>query len=149
MCGRLANVISYFANYHRFSPILEQSQTPGQVYDACPVLFWTVVGIASRRRNLTLLAALCDAVPKLLWGTIVVSQITLPTIQAIILVCTWPFPNLRVSTDKSLLLANVAVASALLLGLHRPRNSESNTSSSIEHGEKLRTWTAATNLLQQ
>ncbi|KAG5218280.1 C6 transcription factor (Leu3) [Trichophyton interdigitale] len=39
----------FFTYYHPFLPLLETQKTPEEYYDTSPLLFWTILAVASRR----------------------------------------------------------------------------------------------------
>lgn len=81
-----------------------------------------VVSVASRRfeEESTLLNALSQSVPAMVWSYVGVYQHSRHTIKAMILLCVWPFPTSSMWTDPSFILITVARSAAIQLGLHKP-----------------------------
>lgn len=92
------------------------------VYERSPLLFWTIVFIAARQdqEDPALLAVLTPCVKKLLWSVIAAPPHSLLSLQAMSLLCMWPFPTSSMSTDTSFLLAGIMRTAALHIGLHKP-----------------------------
>lgn len=74
-------------------------------------------------------------------------------VQAFIILCNWPLPSNRVWTDPSFLLSNIAVTSAIQIGLHRPEHPKEFLArpswqyvdfvvNESETSERMRTWAA-------
>ena len=78
---------------------------------------------------------------------------SLPHVQALLLLTCWPLPNLHLWTDNSLILSNIALTSAIHLGLHRPGREEEYSQnppflSTATQTERTRTWLACLALSQ-
>ncbi|KFY81223.1 hypothetical protein V500_11603 [Pseudogymnoascus sp. VKM F-4518 (FW-2643)] len=117
----------YFARFHPFLHLLDPARSPDQYYETSTLLFWAIITVAARRHRdyPRLLESLAGPVSNLLWKTVQVSAADLMNIwpvQAFIILCTWPLPSNRVWTDPSFLLSNIAVTSAIQIGLHRPEH---------------------------
>ena len=112
----------YFEHYHPFFCILEPHMPPDLIYSRSPLLFWTIIAVGARhdQDDVALLAALIPPITKLLWGTIAKPPHSLLSIQAMLLLCMWPFPTSSMSTDTSFILAAVAKNAAAHIGLHKP-----------------------------
>ena len=93
---------------------------PNRCYDLCPLLFWTIVSIAARRyaRDDAALGFLLDAVKRESSAAGGVFPLGLHHINALILVCTWCFPDVRFVTDRTTLFSGIAANACLLLGIH-------------------------------
>ncbi|KFY65259.1 hypothetical protein V496_02717 [Pseudogymnoascus sp. VKM F-4515 (FW-2607)] len=148
----------YFARFHPFLPLLDPARSPDQYYEISPLLFWAIITIAARRHRdyPRLLETLAGPVSNLLWKTVQVSAAELMNlwpVQAYIILCTWPLPSNRVWTDPSFLLSNIAVTSAIQIGLHRPEHPRDFLArpsrqyadfvvTEDETSERMRTWAA-------
>ncbi|KAK0755665.1 hypothetical protein N5P37_011777 [Trichoderma harzianum] len=112
----------YYTYYHTGLPMLPPSVSPDVVYKASPVLFWTIVVTAARHdcTDFSLLPALMPAVKRLLWTTIASPPHTLPSLQAMILLCLWTFPVSTMPEDITYILAGLLKSGAIHVGLHRP-----------------------------
>jgi Fungal specific transcription factor domain len=95
-----------------------------QVYNCCPLLFWTIIAIASKesREYSYLYLTLMDPVRRLANDIHSVASKSVPFIQALLLLCTWPFPYTAKILDRSWSYCGTATHIALELGLHRPRH---------------------------
>ena len=71
---------------------------------------------------MTLLYVLSDLVMKLIWAEIAKPPYRVLTVQAILLVCIWPFPTNTMYNGVSATLSSVAINIAMQIGLHRPFN---------------------------
>ncbi|KAE9369652.1 hypothetical protein N431DRAFT_427821 [Stipitochalara longipes BDJ] len=114
----------FFEHYHPFFPLIHPDHSPDRVYESSALLFWAIISIASRRHaeKSTVLGLLAKSVQKLMWSTISAPPLTITAIQALLLLCMWPFPDLRIWSDNSLFLSSIAVNSAMHMGLHRPQH---------------------------
>ena len=114
----------YFGHYHAFFCILDPKITPDEHFTRCPLLFWAVVSVASRRfeEDPTLLEMLSQSVTSLVWASLSVLPHTPFIVQAIVLLCMWPFPASSMWSDSSFMFISVAKSAALQMGLHRPEN---------------------------
>ncbi|OBT86403.1 hypothetical protein VE02_05264 [Pseudogymnoascus sp. 03VT05] len=154
----------YFARFHPFLPLLDPARSPDQYYESSTLLFWAIIAIAARRHRdyPRLLDSLAGPVSNLLWKTVQVSATELMNlwpVQAFIILCTWPLPSNRVWTDPSFMLSNIAVTSAIQIGLHRPKHPKEFLArpsrqyvdfvvNESETSERMRTW-AACNIISQ
>lgn len=113
---------SYTESYHPLLPILQTVQLPEVCYAASPFLFWTIVSVSVRHlsHEEKFLFALTPELSSLVWETIASDLMKLRTIQAILILATWPLPDLHMWTDRSLVIINMALTTAQLLGFHRP-----------------------------
>ncbi|KAI9745651.1 MAG: hypothetical protein M1818_001185 [Claussenomyces sp. TS43310] len=112
----------YFQHYHTFLPVLDTARSPDEYYEKSPFLFWTLIGVAARmyQRDPYLVSTLSTCVQKLAWNRIAEPPLPLPEVQALCLLCTWPSIDMHAWSDASMLFSNIAMASAMHLGLHRP-----------------------------
>ena len=113
---------TFFGKYHHFLPFLDPSRTAKDYYERSDVLFWTIIAVASRqhRSDTQLATKLYTRLHEMLWAAIASPSIHLATIQAIVLICNWPMTAVRISTDVSTSLIDIACSIAKQLGLHRP-----------------------------
>lgn len=100
-------------------PIIRHKD-PNKCYDACPLLFWTIVFVASRRyaRGDTTFSFLLDAIKKEFFSAISIFPLTVHHINALVLICSWCFPDVRFIRDPTSLFSSVAMNSCVLLGIH-------------------------------
>jgi hypothetical protein len=139
---------SFFTSYHPYLPFLDQ-RSPVDCYNQSTLLFWTIVGVASRRyeQDITLLRVLSSLVTKMAWDGIASAHGQLATIQALLLLCSWPFPATSVVLEPTPTWSDIAMSMAIQRGLHQPqRASEFNrtrlTPSPSLQQEMSKTWVA-------
>ncbi|KAI0902189.1 hypothetical protein F4806DRAFT_446033 [Annulohypoxylon nitens] len=144
----------YFEFYHPYMPIV-RLRDPNKCYDSGPFLFWTIIYIASRRyaKSPTLFPFLLDAVKKDAFSTITNWPLSLPSINALILLCTWIFPDVRFVNDPCALFTGAVMNAILQLGVHcgkgnHPEYSHGVFQNSIKDEEAAFTW-AGYNIVAQ
>ncbi|KAK4452231.1 hypothetical protein QBC34DRAFT_294192 [Podospora aff. communis PSN243] len=113
----------FYTHFHPQLPFLSGKSAVIKDSLACPLLAWAVVVVAARvspnpmvnsiRARLTWpvrrLAALSIMTPR-----------SLPTIQALLILCLWPMPYAAIIDDPSWIWSGIANQKALQLGLYRP-----------------------------
>ncbi|CRG86970.1 Putative transcription factor SEF1 [Talaromyces islandicus] len=139
----------FFERYHPYIPFLDPYLSSEDYYSKSPLLFWVIVYVSSRRgaSEPGIEVRLTCSVKKLLWECISNPPHPWELVQAIILVCMWPFPTSSLSTDNTVVLVTTAQTMALRLGLHRPDviRDFSRTDRRLSQGEtteSLKTWAA-------
>lgn len=120
----------YFDKYHPILPILDPEKTHTQYYEQSTMLFWTLLSIAMRtyQQDSTLLTRLTPVLSTYFWSEVgaYVRSIGGPDgsditeIQTLLLLTTWPLPNLHLWSDRSMTMAAMALTSGMHMGLHRP-----------------------------
>lgn len=129
--SEIENLFSiYFEQYHHFLPILDPDKTHAQYHEVSPLLFWTVLSIAMRtyQPDASLLQKLTPVLSVRLWtdigscGKLIggMSGVDISEIQTLLLLATWPLPNLHLWSDRSMTMAGMALTSGMYMGLHRP-----------------------------
>jgi hypothetical protein len=105
----IANRYRYYSHYHPLFPILPDIASFAKTYDKCLLLFWTIMAIGSKRSpsSLNLYLPLSVSVPRLAADLNTTASQSLETIQALLILCWWPFPF---------------QATTLQFGIHRGRN---------------------------
>lgn len=107
----------YFEKMHLYLPF-RMIRSIESIHELCPLLFWVIVAVASRDR--VLVKSLIPHVQRMM------SEITLKpvrnveTVQAILILCIWPFPYTSQLDDQSFVFCGMAVHIGLQIGLHRP-----------------------------
>ncbi|KAM5443520.1 hypothetical protein MferCBS31731_001293 [Microsporum ferrugineum] len=145
---RIAELFTrFFTYYHPFLPLLEAQKSPEEYYDTSPLLFWTILAVASRRyqTDSSLLGALSGPVLRLVWSTLADVPQSYHVVKALALLCTWPFPTSSTSTDPTFMLCGMMQRIALQIGLHRPSHAQDFSKYRVElrEGElndRVRTW---------
>lgn len=91
-------------------------------YDSNRLLLWTILAIASRglEDQPTLFSSLVDSVRKMAADIYAPQSRSLRTMQALLLLCTWPFPFQQTHNDPSPMYISLATHIGYSLGLHRP-----------------------------
>lgn len=107
---------------------------PNAYYFNSPLLFWTIISVAYRRgsKDPELLGKLAPLVLDLVWSSIRTTIVSIPNIQALLILSTWSFPASTVFKDMTFLLSGMAVNLALQAGLHVPLQSEDFTLSKLK-----------------
>lgn len=138
---------TYFARCHQFLPFKMITQSPDAIYENCPLLFWVICAAAA---NGKLRSQLAPLLKPLLADTIHSPPRTIATIQALLIMSTWPFSVTSVTEDPSDFYCGIATQMALRLGLHRPSQSHLHAYGSEEHANarfvdrevQITTWLA-------
>ncbi|KAI1117906.1 hypothetical protein F5Y14DRAFT_290090 [Nemania sp. NC0429] len=112
----------YFDCFHLYMPVVRQ-RDPNKCFETCPLLFWTIIYVASRRyaKSASLVPFLSEEIRRQVFAALGESPLTLPTMNAIILVCSWVFPRARFTSDPAAVLSTATANAALLLGIHTGR----------------------------
>ncbi|RFU24632.1 hypothetical protein B7463_g11708, partial [Scytalidium lignicola] len=112
----------YYTHYHVLFPILPELPAFLESYASFDVLFWTVIAIAcgGLSEHSDLYIRLKNPVERLLTDINHPASHSFPQIQALLLICSWPFPFGPIDTDPSWTYCGLATHYALRLGLHRP-----------------------------
>lgn len=98
---------------------------PNKCYENGSLLFWAIILVACRRyaRDPAILPFLMDAVRREIFTAISSLPLSIHSINALILVCTWSFSDVRFINDPGSMFAGVAMNAALLLGIHTGKGS--------------------------
>jgi hypothetical protein len=120
----IANRYRYYSHYHPLFPILPDIASFAKTYDKCLLLFWTIMAIGSKRSpsSLNLYLPLSVSVPRLAADLNTTASQSLETIQALLILCWWPFPFQATINDPSWTYCGLATHRALQFGIHRGRN---------------------------
>lgn len=112
----------YFEHFHSYFPIV-RIRDPDKVYETSPILFWTIIVISARRfaKDDTVLPFLTDALTTEVWGYMGTPPLHLGVINALLLLCVWPFTTIRFLRDPSAIFSSIAMSSCFLIGLHTGR----------------------------
>ncbi|KAJ6259370.1 hypothetical protein Dda_6271 [Drechslerella dactyloides] len=106
---------TYFAHYHQYLPFKMESNSPEEIYARSPLLFWVIITIASTRKLRSRLAPMIKAI---VGDTMYVRRHSIDSVQALLLLCMWPFPTVSMNEDPSHIYSGIATQIALQLGLH-------------------------------
>jgi hypothetical protein len=88
-------------------------------YDHNKLLLWTILAIMSKSQPETY-SSLVDPVRRLAADLYEPQSRSLKTMQALLLLCAWPFPFQRTHNDPSPMYCSLATNIGYQLGLHRP-----------------------------
>ncbi|KIW20301.1 hypothetical protein PV08_00876 [Exophiala spinifera] len=128
--------------FHRFlpyMPIFDTPFNPDDCYRASPFLFWAVVTTGARRsENPTLILTLAPKLMDLAQQALFATERYLPTIQALILMCTWPIPIDTLQKDKVPMLAGSMLQLATNMGLHVYGTAQDFTRVASRHDRRQR-----------
>lgn len=138
----------YFRHYHEILPLLNRGLSADHCYELSPLLFWTIATVASRRfrRDEMLLESLSKPLMHLVWATVSTVPQDYHAVKALCLLCTWPLPTSRSSTDSTFMLAGVMLQIAAQVGLHRPSHAQDFSRRKVnlkqeDIEDRARTWT--------
>ncbi|KIW48255.1 uncharacterized protein PV06_00861 [Exophiala oligosperma] len=122
-----------------YVPIFDTKVNPDDCYRASPFLFWAIVTTGARKsENPTLILTLAPKVMDLAKLAIFASERYLPTIQALILMCTWPIPIDTLQKDKVPMLAGAMLQIATNMGLHVYGTAQDFTRVASRHDRRQR-----------
>lgn len=116
-----ANENRFHQHYAPLVPgIFDADVSPEQCYQKSPFLFWAIVctGARTYTKDPTILDRLAREITDLALPSLCSNLRPVPTIQAIILLCSWPMPINTLYKDPSHALAGAAMQLAVQNGLH-------------------------------
>lgn len=151
---RLTFHYRYFEFYHPYMPIV-QIRDPNKCYESGKLLFWAIIYIACRRyaKSPKILPFLLESLKKDAFTAISIIPLSIASINALVLLCTWIFPDVRFVNDPSSLFSSVCMNTALQLGIHtgkgaHPEYSHGVFQNSFSDEEASFTW-AGYNIIAQ
>lgn len=114
---------SFYHHFHPHIPLLNNRVAIDKYFQLSPVLFWTVLAVATRcwKMQPDLHRRLRGPLMQLLWTSISAVPVSHFTIQAILLLCTWPFSPDSLISDPTFVLVSTARTACMQLGVHRPK----------------------------
>ncbi|KAI0847787.1 hypothetical protein F5Y00DRAFT_240414 [Daldinia vernicosa] len=109
----------YFEHYHPYMPVVRHKD-PNKCYDTSPLLFWTIIYVATRRyaKNSTIFPFMLDSIKRDAYSAIANPPLSLTSINALILLCTWIFPDVRFVNDPCALFSSICMSATAQLGIH-------------------------------
>ncbi|EXJ91696.1 hypothetical protein A1O3_00246 [Capronia epimyces CBS 606.96] len=118
----LTLINQYYTIYDPQFPILPKKETFLAHYNANTLLLWTMLAIASgsSAQMSPLFNSLVDPVRRLAGDLYSHQSRGLEAVQALLLLCAWPFPYAQTVNDPSPMYASLATNIAYQIGLHRP-----------------------------
>ncbi|KAF2197080.1 hypothetical protein GQ43DRAFT_223739 [Delitschia confertaspora ATCC 74209] len=145
----------FFAFYHPFLTFLDPTRSPDDYAKDSRLLFWAIISVAARHYDADngLLNRLKEPLTKLIWQTVMKSQPTHHVVKALCLLCTWPLPSSRTSTDPTFMFCGLMMQMAMQIGLHQPANAQDFSRTKVrlrqeDVHDRLRTW-AVCNIVAQ
>ncbi|KAI8649535.1 Zn(2)-C6 fungal-type domain-containing protein [Fusarium keratoplasticum] len=139
----------YRTSYHPHMPVIDINRSPQEYYHLSELLFWTIISVASRRLSShpTLLPKLARSVTDLMWKTLRSVSYSITTVQALALLCTWPFPTSSSTADPTFMLVGTMLQIGTQIGLHRALSAQDFSKvpiklEALEYAEWVRTWEA-------
>jgi hypothetical protein len=120
----MADISRFYSLYHPHFPILPDFDVFAQAYDRCPLLFWAIIAISSKysSRFSDLYLPLSVSVPRLAANLDVAASQALETVQALLILCWWPFPFQATINDPAWTYCGIATHRALQFGIHRAQH---------------------------
>lgn len=102
-----------------------RKRDPDECFEANQTLFWVIIYVACRRysKHPDLLTTVAECLTKDIWTLLSTPIMNLEAIHALILMCSWPLPNIRFATDPSTIFANIAMNVCMVMGLHTGKGS--------------------------
>ncbi|KAL1899756.1 hypothetical protein Sste5346_002621 [Sporothrix stenoceras] len=144
----------YFEHFHPHFPII-RSRDPDKCYESAPILFWTIMVISARRfaKDDSVLPFLTESLPSEVWGAMGNPPLPLGVINALLLLCAWPFTTIRFMRDPSMIFSSIAMSSCFMIGLHTGRGEHpelANPNFQIRNTDEEATFTwAGFNIISQ
>jgi len=119
----------YFTHYHPYLPVLSAEMQATQYFELSPLLYWTIITVASRRyhtnhKPISWLQELGPHLKDLLWETINNVPQNYHVVKALCLLCAWPLPIRTTSADPTMIICGIMVQIAMQFGLHRPSDAQ-------------------------
>ncbi|UKZ86520.1 uncharacterized protein TrAFT101_002345 [Trichoderma asperellum] len=124
-------LLAHFQQYYSdHVPFIDIEKSATSIYQASDVLFWALLLISARNHPLfnRQFPQLQSAFHRLLSEYVVRTIDCTYTIQALLLLCTWPMPVARQCDDPSWNYCNLAVSAVQQIGIHEPIHTEGKRS---------------------
>ncbi|KAL1882776.1 hypothetical protein VTK73DRAFT_901 [Phialemonium thermophilum] len=144
----------FFEHFHPHLPIV-RTRNPDECYKSAPVLFWAILTVTCRRygKGDGVFQFLVEKIPSEIWAAVAQPPLRPPTINAILLIATWPLPTIRFMSDPSHIFASIALNSCYTIGLHTGRGAHPEFNAPLYNiqttdEEATYTW-AASNIIYQ
>jgi len=91
--------------------------SPEAVYAKNPLLFWVICAVSSSTNTMLKLQ---PGIQAMIGKVVVNPPRSVETVQALLILCMWPFPFYSTLDDPSFVYCGIATQIALQIGLHRP-----------------------------
>lgn len=104
-------------------PLLLDPATIVDSYEKAPLLFWTVLAVASKdlEKYASDYARLQILLRQLVADIVLLGTRSIFLVQALILLCVWSFPHEDMNREPFSMYLAIAISMARSLGLHRPQ----------------------------
>ncbi|KAL2849605.1 fungal-specific transcription factor domain-containing protein [Aspergillus pseudoustus] len=114
----------YFSHVHPRFPLLLEPATTLDCYEKAPLLFWSVLAIASKDSDkyASDYPRLQILVRQLVADILLLGTRSIYLVQALLLLCVWSFPHEDMNKEPFSMYCSVAISMARSLGLHRPQH---------------------------
>ncbi|KAJ5602119.1 Transcriptional regulatory protein LEU3 [Penicillium lagena] len=138
----------YYQIYHPYFPIIPKQEKLLKSYEQDPILFWVVISIGSRNTSQYeyMQDALQGEIKSLVSNAHTPAKQSLQLIQALLLLCYWPFPFGATANDPSWSYSALSISCAYTKGVHRAEHLSDfeydATPTSEMIVERKRTWIA-------
>ncbi|KIX00116.1 uncharacterized protein Z518_10253 [Rhinocladiella mackenziei CBS 650.93] len=106
----------YFTRCHPYLPFA-LNRSIESIYERSPTLFWVICAVASTD---TARSQFESTVRRLVADVLIPTAGNVETVQALLILCMWPFPFTSQRNDPSFIHGAIATQIALSIGLHRP-----------------------------
>lgn len=111
---------SFFLYYAVDVPILDPMLSPNDYYNRSPLLFWSIMTVASRRyaADPTLLHSLAATTFKLAVHQVDSPSADIHTVESLLLLLSWQFPTNSMHEEAGYVLSGAMIHLAFKFGLH-------------------------------
>jgi hypothetical protein len=107
----------YFEKLHVYLPF-QMNRSIEAIHEVCPLLFWTIIAVSTRDQ--LILKDLIPLVKQLASEITLQAARSVEIVQALLILCMWPFPYYSQLEDPSFIYIGMATQIGLQTGLHRP-----------------------------
>jgi len=120
--SRLTRIVRFYTTYHPYFSILPRKEIILARFQSQKLLPWAILAVAAGGsvQLQSLYNSLVDPVRRLAGDIYSHQSRGLEAVQALLLLCAWPFPYQQTINDPSPTYAAQATNIALQIGLHRP-----------------------------
>lgn len=115
--------LRYYSHLHPRFPLLREPATIIDSYERAPLLFWSVLAIASKDSDkyVSDYPRLQILLRQLVADILLLGTRSIYLVQALLLLCVWSFPQEDMNKEPFSMYCAVAISMARSLGLHRPQ----------------------------
>jgi hypothetical protein len=130
--------------HHRFLPFT-MHESSEVIYTKSPLLFWVICAVTSSNR---LKPRFAPHIRTLVAEILIAPARSVETVQALLIMCMWPFNFSNLVDDASFFYSGLATQIGLQLGLHRPSLTHTHLGGSeqqdaeTDFDSRLTTWLA-------